>query len=438
MTSLRTLLACVSLALPVAVQAALPIEQWRTDSGAQVLFVESRGLPILDVSVEFPAGSARDPARLSGLANLTVRLMRLGAGGMNEDQISERLADVGANLAARVDPDRAGYSLRTLSSARERERALDVLQAVLQAPSFPEPVLERERARTIASLRDAATRPGTIVERTFNALVFGDHPYALPVSGEPETLTRIAREDLENFHRRHFRAQSAVVAIIGDVSREQAAQVANRLTMGLPRGGDEVAALPAVAPLAEAVERWIAHPASQAHIRLGMPGLRRGDPDYFALWLGNHILGGSGFSSRLTVELREKRGLSYSSYSYFAPFAQQGAFVIGAQTQREQAGLALEVVRDTLTQFVADGPSAAEIEAAKQNVIGGFVLRVDSNSKMLEYMAMIGFYGLPIDYIDTFPDRIAEVTAEQVHETFRRRVNPQRMVTVVVGPGSPR
>jgi zinc protease len=321
---------------------------------------------------------------------------------------------------------------------RERGQAIDVLQAVLQSPSFPESVLERERARTIASVRDAATRPGTIVERTFNTLVFGEHPYALPASGELETLPRITREDLVNFHRRHYRAESAVVAIIGDVSRQEAAHIADQLTAGLPRGGDDLAPLPAVRPLAEPVERWVAHPASQAHIRVGMPGLKRGDPDYFPLWLGNHIFGGSGFSSRLTVELREKRGLSYSSYSYFAPYAQQGAFVIGVQTQREQAKEALDVVRETLAQFVADGPSAEAIEAAKQNVIGGFVLRVDSNSKMLEYMAMIGFYGLPLDYIDTFPDRIAEVTAEQVHEAFRRRVDPQRMVTVVVGPGSPR
>ncbi|HUF21335.1 MAG TPA: pitrilysin family protein [Burkholderiales bacterium] len=438
MRMIRALVLFAAFLLPAVSQAELQIEQWQTDTGARVLFVESRGLPILDVSVEFPAGSARDTADRSGVASLTLRMMRLGAAGMSEDAISEKLADVGANLSSRLDVDRAGYSLRSLSGEREREQALAVLRAVLQAPEFPETALEREKARVVAALRDAATRPATIAERNFRELVFHDHPYGLPGSGEIETVAAISRGDLQQFHRLHFTASAAVVAIIGDVSREEAQRIAAQLTRRLPQPAGAVPPLPAVAPLTAPAERWIPHPATQAHIRVGMPGLQRADPDYFALWLGNHILGGGGFSSRLTVELREKRGLSYSSYSYFAPYAERGAFLVGVQTQKEQAGEALAVVRATLERFVTDGPTPEEIEAAKQNVVGGFVLRVDSNSKMHEYLAMIGFYGLPLDYIDTFPERIAALSVEQVADAFRRRVDPANMVTVVVGPESPR
>ncbi|MGH8629715.1 MAG: M16 family metallopeptidase, partial [Burkholderiales bacterium] len=147
-----------------------------------------------------------------------------------------------------------------------------------------------------------------------------------------------------------------------------------------------------------------------------------------------HILGGSGLNSRLSAELREKRGLAYSAYSYFAPYALEGPFVLGAQTQRAQAPEALAAMRATLQKFVDEGPTEAELEAAKQNVVGGFVLRVDSNEKILEYLALIGFYDLPLDYIERFPREIEKVSLRQVRDAFRRRIDPARMVTVVVGP----
>ncbi|MGH8676960.1 MAG: M16 family metallopeptidase, partial [Burkholderiales bacterium] len=295
-------------------------------------------------------------------------------------------------------------------------------------------VLEREKARTIAALRDAQTRPAAIAERDFRRLVFGGHPYGLPPYGEPETVATIDRDDLKQFHSKFYLARKAVIAMIGDVSRREAERIAEMLTAGLPNSRRAAAALPPVAPLAKSVERVIAHSATQAYIRMGMPGMRRGDPEYFALWLGNHVLGGNGFSSRLTIELREKRGLTYSASSYFSPFAQPGPYVLELQTRKDQAWEALEVLRQTFEKFVAEGPSEQELEAAKQNVIGGFVLRIDSNGKILEYLSLLGFYRLPLDYIDRFPERISALTLTEVRDAFRRRVDPARMITVVVGP----
>jgi zinc protease len=428
------LLALVLCSVACAVQAALPIETWRTATGAKVLFVQTRDLPIVDISVEFPAGSSRDPAGKAGLARLTLQLMRTAAGGMSETDISNRLADVGAALSPSVDPDRAGYSLRSLSTPEFLEQGVSVLEAVLAVPRFDAGIFERERGRTVAGLREALTRPGTIADREFLSRVYGPHPYGKSAGGDLQSIAAITRADLADFHRRHCVAERAVVAIIGDLSRADAQRMALRLTARLPRARAPLDPLPAVSRLSQAAEAHIVHPASQAHLRIGAPGMRRSDPDYYALWLANQILGGGGFAARLTAELREKRGLSYGAYSYFAPYLLEGPFVMAAQTRHEQSAEALAVMRATLKKFVDEGPTEAELDAAKQNVLGGFVLRVDSNEKILEYLALIGYYNLPLDYIDRFPREIEKLTLRQVHEAFRRFIDPARMVTVIVGP----
>jgi zinc protease len=196
---------------------------------------------------------------------------------------------------------------------------------------------------------------------------------------------------------------------------------------------DAPAALPGVAMQIPASEQRIAHPASQSHILAGAPGMARNDPDYFPLYVGNHILGGGGFVSRLMNEVREKRGLAYSVYSYFMPLKQPGAFQIGLQTKKEQADEALQLVRNTLAEFIAKGPTKKELLAAKQNIIGGFPLRIDSNRKILDYLSIIGFYDLPLTYLDDFTRRVEQVTVAQIRDAFARHINPQAMATVIVG-----
>ena len=422
-----------ALVMPLGCAAALPIEHWATSTGARVYFIASHDLPMLDVSVDFPAGSGRDTRDTSGLASLTQRLMRLGADSMNEDDIARQVADVGANLAGTFDLDRAGYALRTLSSDSEQRQALTVLAGLLQAPSFPAAVLEREKARVIAGLRESDTKPDSIAARAFMALTFRDQPYALRSAGEPTTVAKLTRDDLVAFYRTHYTADRAVVAVVGDVSHERAAQIAEELTRGLPRASVVSQAVPPVTPLTNAVEREIDHASAQAHILVGQPGLARKDPDYFSLWVGNYVLGGGGFSSRLSEEVRQKRGLSYSVYSYFMPYQQPGPFQIGLQTRGDQAREALAVVREVLREFVASGPTERELEGAKQNIIGGFALRIDTNRKLHDYVRVIGFYDLPLDYLDTFTAKVDAVTVDQIRAAFRRRIQPDLMVTVMVG-----
>jgi len=415
-----------------AARAALPIHIWTTSSGARVYFVASRGIPMLDINVDFDAGGRRVPAGKAGLGGLTYTLVRAGSATRSEEEISRRIADVGAQLDGSVDRDRAGFSLRTLSSERERGQAIATFAEILQTPVFPEAAFAREKARLVDGIREEETKPEAIVSKAFYRLLYAAHPYALAPT--PETVLRIEGADVEGFYRANYVAERAVVTILGDVDRELAGRIAEQLTAGLPRGAGAPAPLPAVLqPRGETVH--IAHPASQSHILLGLPAMTRKDPDYFPLLVGNYILGGGGFVSRLTLEVREKRGYAYSVYSYFLPLAQEGPFQIGLQTKKEQAEEALARVRAVLGEFLAQGPRAAELKAAKQNLVGGFALRIDSNRKLLEQVALIGFYQLPLTWLDDFTARVEKVSVDQIRAAFARHVRPDNLVTVVVGSG---
>ena len=415
-----------------AAQAALPIQHWTTSSGARVYFVESRSIPMLDVNVDFDAGGRRVAAEKAGLSGLTYGLLRAGSAARSEEEISRRIADVGAQLGGNVDRDRVGLSLRTLSSERERAQAISTLAEILQAPAFPEAAFAREKARLLDAVREEETKPDAIVNKAFYRLIYGEHPYAL--SPTPDAVGRIQRADAEAFYRANYVAERAVVAIIGDADRALAERIAEHLTAGLPRAQGATPQLPPVAPpRAETLQ--LAHPASQSHILLGLPAIARGDPDFFPMLVGNYVLGGGGFVSRLYMEVREKRGYAYSVYSYFLPLAQPGPFQIGLQTKNEQAEEALARVRLVLGGFLEQGPSAAELKAAKQNLTGGFALRIDSNRKLLDQVAAIGFYQLPLAWLDDFTARVDKVTAAEVRSAFSRRVRVDNLVTVVVGGG---
>lgn len=419
-------------------QATLKIQSWTLPNGAKVLFVENHSIPILDISVEFDAGSRRDPQGKSGTAALTNAMLARGlreAGApapepaMTEAQISDALADIAAQRGGGASADRAGASLRTLSSRAERDAAVTLLARLLAHPSFPQDFFARDKARMIAAIKEDETKPESIAEKAFWRQLYGAHPYA-----QQETVASveaITRDDLDAFHRAHYVANRAVIAMIGDITRTEADAVAQQLTSRLPQGTPPPELPPVQIPPPR--EEWISHPASQAHILLGVPALVRGDPDYFPLMVGNYTLGGGGFVSRLTREVREKRGLSYSVYSYFNPMAQPGPFQAGLQTQKEQADAALKVVRDTIAAFVSEGPAAQELKAAKDNLVGGFALRIDNNRKILENIAAIGFYNLPLDYLDTWTANVQKVTVAQIKDAFKRKLALGSLSTVVVG-----
>lgn len=409
--------------------AGVRIEHWTTHSGARVYFVESHTLPIVDVSVEFAAGSAYDPGDRSGLGQLTLNLLKGGSARFSEADMDRRLADVGAQLRDNFDLDRAGYALRTLSSDAERNSAIETLADLLQAPRFANEIFEREKARAISNAAEAETQPDHIAENRLYALMYPSHPYGRTAT--PESLARIGREEVVGHYRTHYGAAGAAVTIVGDLSPGGAHALAEELTARLATGGD-IALPPAPQPTVGETVR-IAHPSAQSHVLLGAAALARDDPDYFPLLTGNYILGGGGFVSRLMTEVRSKRGLAYSVYSYFHPYAQRGPFEAGLQTRRDQASEALERVRNVISEFVAHGPTEAELRAAKKSLIGGFPLRIDTNRKVLEQVAVMAFYRLPLDWLDTYPTHVEAVTLQQVRAAFARHVDPKKLAVVVVG-----
>jgi zinc protease len=421
--------------------AAIPIQHWTQSSGAQVYLVESPAIAMVDIQMEFDAGTRRDPAAQAGLAGATTGMMekglqaKNGAPALDENALSEAWADLGAQFGAGATSDRMSFSLRSLTEPDLLDKAVALAARELAEPSFPDAIWQRERQRLQASIKESYTRPGSIIGKAYAQAVYGTHPYGYQVT--EETLSRISVDDMRKLHAASVVACRARISMVGAVTRAQADAIATRLLARLPQvpcaSLPPLAEVPEVAPLAQADEKHIPFDSAQAHVLIGQPGYKRADPDYFALTVGNYILGGGGFVSRLTLEVREKRGLTYGVYSYFSPGLHAGAFTVGLQTRPDQAPQAVALVRDVLKEFVANGPTEAELKAAKDNLIGGFALRIDSNRKLLDNISGIAWNRLPLDYLDTWTQQVDKVTVADIKAAFARKLQPEKMVTVVLG-----
>jgi zinc protease len=412
---------------------AVDIESWETPEGMRVLFAPADGLPMLDVRLTFDAGAARDGQRF-GLARLTNESLSHGTERTNADRLAERFESVGAEFSTSAARDMAIVSLRTLTEPDWLAESIATLTELMAAPAFPEPDLERTQRQLLQALQRERQEPGSVASRRFYQLMYGDHPYANSTLGHESTLPTLGRDEVFDFYRRYYAAGNAILALTGAISREEADTLARQIAEALPQGG-RAPELPPVPELEAPITERIAFPSEQAHIFMGAPVLRRDDPDYYALTVANHALGGGGFTSRLFGEVRTRRGLAYSVYSSVQPMAAEGPFLIGMQTGTDQVSEALEVLRDELSRWHLKGLSEDEFEASRANITGGFPLRLASNRDIVQNLGMMGFYDLPLDYLDRHNERIEATSLEAVHETLRRRVRPDVMVTVVVGGG---
>jgi len=413
---------------------ALPeIQHWQTANGARVYFMPAADLPMVDVRIVFDGGSARDNGK-PGVALLTNGMLAEGAGGKSAQQLAENFEAVGASFGNGAMKDMAWLSLRSLKQHRYLDPALKNLKDILSHPDFPVKAYKRELGRMKIGLQSRKQSPGDIAEEAFYKALYRDHPYATPSGGTEQSLNSITRDDLLAHYKKYYVASNAVVAIVGQLTRAEAEQLASDLLAQLP-AGKRAASLPPVKPLTESRTIRIDFPSSQAHLLEGQLGIERGDPDYFTLYVANHPFGGSGFASRLVDEVREKRGLAYSVYSYFMPMRLPGPFQMGLQTRNDQVDEALGIVNSELRRYVQQGPTPQELDASLKNITGGFPLRVDSNRKLVEYLSMIGFYDLPLDYLQRFTDRIRAVDGQKIRDALKRRVHPDRMITVIVGGG---
>ena len=420
-------------------QAILPIEKLDSVKGAKAYLVQTKALPMVDIEISIDGGDRFDPTGKSGLASMTAELMSYGArsskGALSEAQIADEIADLGANFGISVGGERAVIRIRSLSRKDLRDRAVQLASAMLSAPTYDAKILEREKQRAITGLLEAETKPESVLERRFRKSVYGNYP--LSESPSVKSVGSVSISDLARFHQQFYRGDRIIVSIVGDVSPAEANEIVEVLLKNVPQSGAAIPALPQferspIEPLASR-QIYIPFDSQQAHIAMGMTAITRSNPDYFPLIVGNYILGGGGFVSRLMSEVREKRGLAYSVFSYFAPGKDTGIFQAGLQTKGDQATLALEVMNSTIANFIANGATPSELQAAKANLVNGFPLRIDNNRKLLDNVSSIAWNDLPLDALETWTAKVDAVTLEQVSAAFQRYLAMDRMKIVVLG-----
>jgi len=415
------------------VHAAQQIHSWNTEQGAKVLFIEDHLLPMVDVRIVFDAASSRD-GELPGVAMLTNGLLAEGAAGRDAQAVAESFESVGAQFDNGSLRDMAYVGVRTLTDDQYLDKAIHTLADVLARPDFPHQAFDRELARMKVALEARRQSPSDIAEDAFFKAVYGDHPYALPAGGTQRSLEQITLQDIRAFYEQYYVASNAIIAIVGAVDRKQAEEIVNLVIADLP-AGNKPEPLPAVADLDQAQTVKIDFPSKQSHIYAGQPGMRRSDEDFFKLYVANHPFGGSGFSSRLVGVIREDRGLAYSVSSHFSPMRERGPFIINLQTRADQTEEALSLLRAELEKYVAKGPDKDELEESISNITGSYPLSLDSNSKLLGFLAMIAFYDLPEDFLDTYIDNIRKVDRGDVRDVLKSRIDVDKLVTVIVGNG---
>jgi zinc protease len=416
-------------------RVTLDIREWRTEEGARVLFVPAPTLPMLDVRLTFDAGSARD-GDTPGLASLTSALIGEGAGSLTVDDIARGFEDLGASFSTSSLRDMGMIELRSLTDPDYLEPALRLFLQVIGEPSFPQDALDRVRQQTLIGLARSRQVPGPQVRERYDAAVFAGHPYAHRSSGTEASLPGIRRADLAAFHRQYYSAANAVIALVGDLDEVGARQLAARISAVLP-SGERAPRLERVLPQQQALQEHLPFDSSQTHILIGQQTIWRGHPDWVPLYVGNEILGGGGFASILTEEVRQKRGFVYGISSHFQPMASGGPFTIQLQTATDNADEALQLTLKLVRDFIDQGPSDEQLQAAIDSITGSSAQNVAENRQIVSQLAHMGFYDLPLDYLEWFDREVRAVTRDRIRDAFARNLNMDTLQILSIGRRSP-
>ncbi|MFJ4196378.1 M16 family metallopeptidase [Pseudomonas sp. NPDC089534] len=412
----------------------LDVQTWHTAEGARVLFVEARELPMFDMRLIFSAGSSQD-GNAPGLAVLTNAMLNEGVAGKDVSAIAQGFEGLGADFGNGAYKDMAIASLRSLSAADKREPALKLFCEVVGKPTFPADSFARIKNQMLAGFEYQKQSPGKLASLELMKRLYGDHPYAHASDGDAQSVPKVTLAQLREFHAKAYAAGNAVIALVGDLSRSEAEAIANQVSAALPKGP----ALAKIAPPQEpkASVGHIEFPSKQTNLMLAQLGIDRDDPDYAALSMGNQILGGGGFGTRLMSEVREKRGLTYGVYSAFSPMQARGPFMINLQTRAEMSEGTLKLVQDVLADYLKSGPTQKELDDAKRELAGSFPLSTASNADIVGQLGAMGFYNLPLSYLDDFMRQSQSLTVEQVREAMNRHLSTDKLVIVSAGPTVP-
>ena len=412
-------------------QAKLDIKHWTTPEGAKVFFAQTKGLPILDIQLNFDAAASRDGDQF-GLASLTSALLGTATQYHNEEQIINSFEAVGAQFSNSSLKDMSIVSMRTLTRQSILKKSLDIFTEVIAQPSFEQTYLTREKRQTLRAIEAAKQSPASVASLAFDKAVFADHPYAHAKIGTQETISQISLKDIKHHYQQYYVAKNLTIALVGDISKVQAKQIARQISHGL-NIGEKAKVNSIVLPLEQLQTIHIEFPSKQTHLLIGQAGINRSHPDYYPLYLGNHIFGGSGLTSILSDEIREKKGLAYSAYSYFTKMQSNGFFMMRMQTKNSQTEEAKKIAIRTLEYFITHPMAQQQLQDGKDNIIGGFALETASNANILTYLSIIGFYNLPLDYLSGFTDKIKDISAEDIQKSYERLIDMDKLIVLSVG-----
>ena len=409
---------------------ALNVDRTVIENGLTLMIVERHNLPVVKVTVSFDAGSLRETADKAGLANLTASLLTEGTEKRTASEISEAVEFVGATLNASGGDDYITANLSVLS--KDLELGFELLSDVLLNPSFPEDEITKKIERIKGSLIAREENPGFVASKEFRKAVFGAHPYGRLISGGPETLDRIKRDDLVNFHSAYYVPNNAIMSVVGDVTPEEVKELLKKYFSGWYAKEIKTIFLPEPEKIKKKKTITINKELTQANIILGHMGISRDNPDYYAVSVMNYILGGGGFASRLMQNIRDDKGLVYSIYSFFAADKYAGYFRVSLQTKNESANTAIEEILKEVKEIRSAFVSDAELSDAKSFLTGSFPMRIETSSRIAGFLVAVEYYRLGMDYIDKYPKYINSVTKEEVLRVAKKYLDPEQFILVVV------
>lgn len=409
---------------------ALSAKKTSLQNGLVVLHSEEHSLPIMMLTLLVKASPLNEPREKAGLANLTAELLTEGTKHRKSTEISEEIEFLGASLDTSTSSDYIVIALSVLK--KDIDKGFDLFSDILLNPVFPQQEVDRKKVLLKGSLKQREEDPSFVAERAFRKEVFGEHPYGRLVEGTDETIDNIKREDLVKFFSDYFLPNNSILSVVGDLTQEELNALVKRYLDSWIK-----ADLPPTTPkvLTEKMTKKVIKvdkDLTQANIILGHLGISRDDPDYYAVSVMNYILGGGGFSSRLMQSIRDEMGLAYDVNSSFSLNKEKGVFQIEVQTKSKSTGLVISEILKQMERIRKEQVSDEEFSDAKSYLTGSFTRRLDTNRKIANFLALVEFYSLGLDYIERYPRYINSVTKEDIHRVARKYLHPDNCVLVIV------
>ena len=412
--------------------ANVEISNHVTKNGIKVLYTRSANIPMIDIKITFDAGSSKD-GELKGLSMLTHNLLDEGTSDMNSESIPSVFESTGAIFSTSVNKDKSSISLRSLTEKKYLEPSLKMFQKILSDSNFPSNEINLQKERTVSSIKEDELDPSEISINLFFTEIYGDFPYAYATNGLSETVKKIKRKDILNFYKKNINSANATIVIVSSLSEQEIISISEKISISLSSREQTSYLTKEPSKIKKGKYVHKKYNSEQAHIYVGGLAVKRGSKNQLPLYIANYIFGGSGFNARLMQELRVKRGLTYGVYSYIYPMKEIGPFIIGIETKAEQAQESVKIIHNMLKNYHKNGPTKKEIKHAKQAIINGFPLRIDSNKDILNYLSMIGYYDLPLDYLNTFTSKISKISKKDITKAFQDEIDIKKLITLVVG-----